>query len=320
MLTPVETQVLAVCKRHGADKILLLTDSNVDPLTAGMFSGVPRLVVEAGEGSKSIASAEKIWRFLIDNKALRRSVLLNVGGGMITDLGGFAAALFKRGIATVNLPTTLLASVDAAIGGKTGVNFEGLKNEIGAFALPLAVFPLTSLFGSLPEEEWLSGVGEAVKTALLDSESLLELATSEAFVVRREPEVVEEVVRRCAAFKQKIVDEDFREKGLRKILNLGHTAGHAIESWKMSRGEYLPHGIAVAYGLRIALEQSCSLVGCDGALLEKIDSFVSRYFPPLELNEKDWQEIEAFMLHDKKNVVEGKPEWVLLRGVGKPVV
>ena len=150
---------------------------------------------------------------------------------MVSDLGGFAAATFKRGIGCINIATTLLAAVDAAIGGKTGINFAGLKNEIGAFALPLGVTALTTLFRHLPEDEWLSGAGEAIKTALLDSEDLFELATSEAFLLRREPEVTATVTERCSAFKSSIVEKDFREAGLRKILNLGHTAGHAIESW-----------------------------------------------------------------------------------------
>ena len=319
-MLPVETQVRELCARHNADKLLVLTDSNVDPLTAGLFAGAPRLVVEAGEKSKSPAGAERVWRFLIDNGAVRRSVLVNIGGGMVSDLGGFTAATFKRGIGCVNLPTTLLAAVDAAIGGKTGINFAGLKNEVGAFALPLGVFPLISLFGSLSEDEWLSGVGETIKTGLLDSEDLFRLATSEAFIVRREPDVVREVVERCEAFKNRIVEEDFREGGRRKILNLGHTAGHAIESWKMAHGTPMPHGIAVAHGLRFTLEKSCELAGCDPALLTRYNEILEKYFPPLDMCDNQLEEAWTYMAHDKKNTTSGQPSWVLLRSISNPLI
>ena len=316
----IEVCVHDLCARHKADKLLVLTDSNVDPLTKNLFSGAPRLAVEAGEGSKSLSGAEKVWRFLIQNGALRRSVLINIGGGMVSDLGGFAAATFKRGIGCINIPTTLLAAVDAAIGGKTGINFDGLKNEVGAFALPLGVFPLIPLFGSLSEEEWLSGVGEAIKTGMLDSEELFRLATSEAFIVRRDPEVVSEVVERCTAFKNRIVEEDFKEGSRRKILNLGHTAGHAIESWKMAQGTPMPHGIAVAHGLRFTLEKSCELADCDLSLLDNYNEILTKYFPPLDMTAVQLEEAWSYMAHDKKNTVAGRPSWVLLRSVGFPIL
>lgn len=312
----VENEVMAVCSRHGGDRVFVLTDSNVSSLTEDLLPDCPRLVVEAGEESKSLAGAENVWQFLVDGGALRRSVLVNIGGGMVSDLGGFAAATFKRGIGCINIPTTLLAAVDAAIGGKTGIDFAGLKNEVGAFALPLGVFPLTSLFQSLPEEEWLSGAGEAVKTALLDSEELFELATSEDFLLKREPAIVEEVVRRCAEFKNKVVAEDFREGGRRKILNLGHTAGHAIEAWKLAKGTPMPHGIAVAHGLRFALERSVKEAGLDPEVLERYTAVLNRFFPPLDMTAQDLEEAAEYMNHDKKNVEAGKPSWVLLKGIG----
>lgn len=316
----IEKRVRALCRVHNADRLFVLTDSNVHPLTAGMFADAPRLVVEAGEESKSLKGVEQVWYFLEDSGAIRRSVLVNIGGGMISDLGGFAAATFKRGMGCVNLPTTLLAAVDAAIGGKTGINFAGLKNEIGAFSLPWGVFPLLSLFTSLPEKEWLSGAGEAIKTGLLDSEELFDMATSEKFLVKREPEIVDEVVRRCAEFKNKIVAEDFKEGGRRKILNLGHTAGHAIESWKMAHGEYMPHGIAIAHGLKVALEKSVREAGMDENVLNRFTHILNKFFPPLEMNENQWKEVSAFMAHDKKNKEKGSPSWVLLKAIGHPVI
>lgn len=319
-LAQAERKIKEWAGARGADRLFLLTDSNVAPMIVSLLPDSPRLTVEAGEGSKSLAGAEQVWNFLVAEGALRRSVLVNVGGGMITDLGGFAAATFKRGISTVNLPTTLLGAVDAAVGGKTGINFAGLKNEIGAFHSPIGVFPLTSLFPSLSRQEWLSGVGEAIKTALLDSEELFELAVSEEFVVRRDPKVVDEVVRRCAAFKERIVAGDFREQGGRKILNLGHTAGHALESLMMARGRYIPHGIAVAHGLRMTLERSRDLPGADGSLQARYDAVLRKYFPQVEITDADREEMNRLMAHDKKNTEEGKPAWVLLPRIGCAVV
>ena len=316
----IEKRVRAIAEVNGADKMLVLTDRTVDNLTRDIFRGVPRLVVEPGEGSKSLDGAQEVWRFLEENKAVRRTLLVNIGGGMISDLGGFAASTFKRGIPCVNLPTTLLAAVDAAIGGKTGINFNGLKNEIGTFSMPLEVIPLTELFSYLDDQEWLSGAGEAIKTGLLDSESLFKMAVSREFLVERRPEVVKEVVERCASFKRRIVEEDFREGGRRKILNLGHTAGHAIEALVMSRGGHIPHGVAVAHGLLFTLEKSVNEVGLDSGVLERYAEVLERYFPPVNLDEADLQAMEGYMARDKKNTEAGKVNWVLLKMIGQPVV
>ena len=316
----VEEKLERICRESGADRMFVLTDSNVDLLTKDFMNGCPRLIVEAGEGTKSIEGALKVWHFLEDKGAVRRSMLVNLGGGMVSDLGGFAASTFKRGIKCINVPTTLLAAVDAAIGGKTGINFAGLKNEIGTFSMPVAVMPLVSLFSSLSKDEWLSGVGEAIKTGLLDSEELFELATSEAFVIDRDPAVVMEVVDRCALFKQRIVERDFREGNLRKILNLGHTAGHAIESMRMEQGKPVPHGIAVAHGISFALDRSRKLPDADLSLMERYRKVLEKYFPALELTESDIAMMDQLMKHDKKNVSEGRPAWVLLRRIGEPIV
>lgn len=312
-------RIRKLLEQKGCKGLFLVTDRKVEPLITDFLPEVPRFVVEPGEESKTIASAERIWKFLIENGAIRRSVVVNVGGGMVSDLGGFAAATFKRGIGCINVPTTLLAAVDAAIGGKTGVNFAGLKNEIGVFALPLGVFPLTCLFSSLPENEWLSGTGEAIKTGLLDSPELFEMTISEDFIVKRDPDIVKEVVKRCEQFKTRIVTEDFKEGGKRKILNLGHTAGHALEEWKMAHGESLPHGIAVAHGLKFALEKSSREVGFPKGILEKYNKVLDKYFPPLDMTDSQLEEAWRFMAHDKKNVEPGKIFWILMKNIGQPV-
>ena len=314
-----EKAVRQLCHNRGLSGLFMLVDSGVESMVGDFMPEVPRLVVRAGERSKSLKTVEKVWRFLISGGAVRRSVLINVGGGMVSDLGGFAAATFMRGIACVNVPTTLLAAVDASRGGKTAINFDGLKNEVGAFALPAGVFPLTCLFDHLPEREWLSGVGEVLKTALLDSASLFELASSEEFIVERRPDVVEEVVRRCAAFKTRIVEEDFRESGKRRILNLGHTAGHAIEAWSLAHGTPMPHGIAVAHGLWFALERSCREAGLPDTVLKRYEEVLEQYFPPLTLEADQLNEAWEYMAYDKKNESRNSPAWVLLKDIGQPV-
>lgn len=303
-----ETVENRVRKIAGDRALYVLTDTNVDRLTRTLLSDCPRLVVEAGESCKSLDGAMEVWEFLEKNGAVRNSILINVGGGMVSDLGGFAASTFKRGIGCINLPTTLLAAVDAAIGGKTGINFMGLKNEIGTCALPLAVMPLMSLFRYLPEEEWLSGVGEAIKTGMLAGDELYRLATSRSFIQDRESEVVKKVVETCAEFKQKVVAEDFKEKGKRRILNIGHTWGHALEAWMMARGKSVPHGIAVAYGLLETLKKS-------GLATDAYQEILNKYFPALDITEKDREEISRYMAYDKKNNKIGEPNWVLLNRV-----
>ena len=317
----IENKIAELCERHNVEGVFTLTDTGVAPLVNELLAGVPRLAVEAGEGSKSVSGLEKVWHFLTEGGALRRSVLVNIGGGMVSDLGGFAAATFKRGIGCINVPTTLLAAVDASIGGKTGINFAGLKNEVGAFSLPWGVFPLTSVFDTLSEAEWLSGAGEAIKTGLLDSKELYDLATSKAFLIERDPLVVREVVERCATFKERVVEKDFREGGMRKILNLGHTAGHAIESWKMGQGNPMPHGIAVAHGLRFALELSAERTGFPTRILDDYNKVLELYFPPLEMTAEEWKEAAALVVHDKKNMQKGgEPAWILLKDIGEPSI
>lgn len=316
----IEEKIKALCSSVDARGIYVLTDSNVDLLTREFLPDLPRLAVEAGEENKSLEGARQVWNFLEGSNAVRKSVLINLGGGMVSDLGGFAASTYKRGIQCINLPTTLLAAVDAAIGGKTGINYAGLKNEIGTFHMPLAVIPVTSLFQYLPKQEWLSGAGEAIKTALLDSESLFNLATSDAFLKRRDQQTVDEVVRRCANFKERIVSQDFREGGLRKILNLGHTAGHAIESWSLAKGKPIPHGVAVAYGLLETLNRSRHLPDADPSLWERVERVIKDYFPVYHFSAEDRAEIEEYMCHDKKCTVAGTPQWILLPAISRPVI
>ncbi|MDE5881255.1 MAG: HAD-IA family hydrolase, partial [Muribaculaceae bacterium] len=215
--------------------ITIVTDSNVDRDVMPLFAGSTvvkkgnKVVIPPGEDHKSIESVTHIWLALEEANATRRSVVVNIGGGLITDIGGFAGATFKRGIRVVNLPTTLLGAVDAATGGKTGINFNGLKNEVGAFHLPSDVIISALPLATLSRREILSGYAEMIKTGLIaDAKLYNELLNVEEVIA--DTMRLEKAMKRCVEIKEDVVANDPTEKGLRKILNFGHTAGHAFES------------------------------------------------------------------------------------------
>lgn len=238
--------------------VAVLTDENVAPLYLEQLElPAEAVVVEvpAGEGSKSLATVERVLDRLVSAELTRGACLVALGGGVIGDLAGLCAALFLRGIAVVQCPTTLLSQVDSAVGGKTAVNLKGGKNLAGAFHQPRAVLADTATLATLSELEFASGLGEVLKCALLAGEDdLAALEASSSALVLREPAAVEAAVARCVALKARVVATDPREAGARKQLNLGHTFGHAIEH--VAGFGAVPHGLAVAAGLGLALAES----------------------------------------------------------------
>ncbi len=304
--------------------VTIVTDSNVDRLVLPMLEGSETLrkgakvVIAPGEMNKNLETVTKVWDTLEDTGATRGAVVVNIGGGLVTDLGGFAAATFKRGLRTVNLPTTLLGAVDAATGGKTGVNYRGLKNEIGAFHAPEAVIISSVPLSTLPERELMSGYAEMVKTALIaDTDLYRSLLDAEG--VLADPERLEDAMRRCVAIKSSIVEQDPTEKGLRKVLNFGHTAGHAFESLAISRGSHLPHGEAVAHGILVELILSHMLKGFESAEMTRYaGSFLKPLYPRMKVTCADIEALIGFMAHDKKNAEAGQPDFTLLRAPGVP--
>lgn len=237
---------------------------------------------------------------------------------MITDLGGFAAACFKRGISHINVATTLLAAVDAAIGGKTGIDFMGLKNEIGAFKMPAQTTAYIPAFRTLPDRELLSGWAEAVKTAYIDSaEMTAEMLAADPLEI--DGNDMERFVTYCRRVKTDIVSQDPTEKGLRKILNFGHTAGHAFETLMLTRDTPVPHGVAVAHGMLIALILSFELAGLDRRHVTQYVAWLREYYPPLGISCKDYDRICELTAHDKKNTGTQFANFVLLEDIGSPV-
>lgn len=307
------------------DTIILITDKNVEEIVLPRISDfvekhVSQIMnLEPGEETKNLDTLESVWSFMSEMMLTRRSMIINFGGGVITDLGGFAAATFKRGIRYVNVPTTLLAAADAAIGGKTGINFAGLKNEIGCFAMPLHTVICGEFFSTLPQQELLSGYGEIVKSAMISSRSFYNrlLVADDPF----SPISLRMNAAETAEVKQRIVEEDPYDKGKRKILNFGHTAGHAFEGYFLNQGVSIPHGEAVAHGIAVAL--ILSRLKC-GARPDELQIYLSgilkRYYRPLPLKCGECGELVRQMECDKKNSGSGDINFVLLPEIGKPIV
>ncbi|MDE6009875.1 MAG: 3-dehydroquinate synthase [Muribaculaceae bacterium] len=316
-------EIKGICADAAPDRIFVITDSNVARIADALIAGIgaeETMVIPAGEEHKTLGEVERVTSVLGERGATRRSLLICIGGGMVTDLGGFAAAIFKRGIRHINVATTLLGAVDASVGGKTGVDFRGLKNELGAFHMPLGVLACVDLFGSLPPVELLSGFGEVVKTALLSDAGMTGrvLASDPAEV---SGEFLDEVCRFCRDVKERIVSADPTEKGLRKVLNLGHTAGHAFESLMIGRGTPVAHGVAVAHGLLVTLILSNILRGLPATEVSRYAGWLRRNYPALPFTCTDYDAIWEIARHDKKNSGdEATLSFVLLEKLGCPSI
>lgn len=302
--------------------LFLLADTNTARLVVPqLMEHSPALAVAqvieitAGDDHKSLDALAHVWHRLSDSGATRHSLLVNVGGGMVTDLGGFAAATFKRGIRFINLPTTLLGAVDAAVGGKTGINFAGLKNEVGVFAKACAVVISTRYFGTLPHSELLSGYAEMLKHALIESPQALSQAL-DYDLGSADPGQLLPLLERSVRVKERIVTEDPFERGIRRALNLGHTVGHAFESMAMASGTPVPHGHAVAWGLAVDLILSHMHLGFDSTILRQVAQFVSDNYPAPSLKCSDYGTLIELMRHDKKNVDAATINFTLLRAPG----
>lgn len=276
--------------------------------------------IEAGESNKNLDTLQRVWCFLSERGATRKSLLVCVGGGMITDIGGFAAATFKRGIRYVNIPTTILAASDASIGGKTGIDFMGLKNEIGAFWMPEMTLIVTSLFRSLPYAEVLSGFGEMIKTGFIESEVMAQEMLELGLSLRENIQRLSTVVPAVARVKERIVASDTHEKGTRKMLNLGHTIGHAFESLALMRSKPIPHGVAVAYGLLVEMILSHTMKDFPTRWLYHYAEMLRNSYPPFALSCDDYEDLINLMLHDKKNRRPGEINFTLLLAPGKVVI
>jgi len=291
----------------------VITDANVERLHAerlGRLAEAPRHVLPPGEASKSLAELDRIFDLLARAELDRSSLLVAFGGGVVGDIGGLAAALYLRGIRWVQVPTTLLAQVDASVGGKTAIDLPAGKNLVGAFHQPMSVIADVALLETLPDDELRSGLGEIVKTALIGDPELLRILEAEAeHVLARERQLLEEIVQRCVRVKAAIVARDEHEAGERRQLNLGHTFAHAIET--AAGHGHIPHGIAVGVGLVLAVRASARAgLLSDPELEGSLVRLLQRLGLPTGLDELRelsgarlaGTELRAAMRHDKKRV------------------
>lgn len=303
------------------DKVFVLADERTARLclprldACAPLAAAGRIVIGATDTHKTLDTLAAVWSALVAGGATRHSLLVCLGGGMVTDLGGFAAATFKRGIAFVNVPTTLLAMVDAAVGGKTGINFEGLKNEIGAFCESRAVVIDTAFLQTLGEADLRSGYAEMLKHALIEGVAMWR-AHLDFDLARPDLARLQEMVAQSIAVKSRVVAADPREQGLRKALNLGHTVGHAFESLALERGCPVPHGYAVAWGLVGELYLSTVLRGFPADRMRATVAFVNEYYGRPDFTCKHYGRLCELMRHDKKNA-GGNVNFTLLSEVGE---
>ena len=313
---------MAECER---DSLFVLVDENTQRLCLPLLSdmdcmrGAQVITIGATDANKTVDTLQQVWTALQQGGATRHSLLVNLGGGMVTDLGGFAAATFKRGLNYINIPTTLLAMVDASVGGKTGVNFGGLKNEVGVFSNASAVILDTTFLKTMDHENLLSGYAEMLKHGLISDDrhwaDILKHQETLANLERQENlDKLSALLADSVAVKQRIVTEDPTEQGLRKALNLGHTVGHAFESLALQRKPIL-HGYAVAYGLVCELYLSCVKTGFPTDKMRQTVSFIREHYGQMSITCDDYPTLLQLMTHDKKNVA-GKINFTLLGGVG----
>ncbi len=302
--------------------IFLLVDSNTNEYCSTSFlqqlaTEIPIEIIEieSGEALKSIDTCVEIWKTLTEIGADRKSLLINLGGGVISDLGGFIASTFKRGIDFIHVPTTLLAMVDAAIGGKNGVDLGSLKNQIGVINVPQMVLVDTTYLETLPQNQMRSGLAEMLKHGLIADkiywQKFIDLS-------RADFADFDELIYRSIEIKNEIVLQDPTENGIRKALNFGHTLGHAIESYFMER-ENLPtilHGEAVAMGMILESYVSFRLNLLTDSEYQQIKMVIKNIFSDIDISAEAIPKILEYLIHDKKNEY-GKIQFALLDGIGK---
>lgn len=295
-------KAIAECEH---DRIFVLVDETTNKLCWSLvkdylcLKDAQTIIIGATDRRKNLDTLVHVWESLQQGKATRHSLLINLGGGMVTDLGGFAASTYKRGINFINIPTTLLAMVDASVGGKTGINFGGLKNEIGVFNDAEFVLLDTNWLRTLDEANIRSGYAEMLKHGLIaDNTMWAELINFN--LAQPDLRQLASMLDKSVRIKERIVAEDPHEKGIRKALNLGHTFGHAFESWAMKRQPVL-HGYAVAFGLIAELYLATTQTDFPTERMRQTVNFIRAYYGSLPITCNDYPELIELMHHDKKN-------------------
>lgn len=303
------------------DKVFILTDEHTHVFCLPIIRKFPflkdaiEICIGVEDIHKNLETLAYVWTQLSTKGATRHSLMINLGGGMVTDLGGFAAATFKRGISMVNVPTTLLGMVDASVGGKTGINFNGLKNEIGAFAPADTVLIDCEFLKSLDLSNLLSGYAEMLKHGLISNTChWSELVGFDMEHI--DYAHLQKLVGESIAVKERIVEQDPFEKGIRKALNFGHTVGHAFESFALETGHPILHGYAVAAGMVCELYYSHIRMNFPKDKLRQTIRFIKDNYGRIAFTCEDYERLYAYMCHDKKNSAEGQVNFTLISEVG----
>jgi 3-dehydroquinate synthase len=302
------------------DKLFVLVDEHTQIHCLPKLNACPEIAkaeiitIGAGDVHKNLDTLAYVWTQLGEKGATRHSYLIHLGGGMVTDLGGFAASTFKRGIAYLNIPTTLLSMIDAAVGGKTGINFNGLKNEIGVFSPADAVVLHAPFLNTLDQENIFSGYAEMLKHGLISTTAhWQELLRFDGFTI--DYTQLQQLISTSVSIKENIVKKDPYEQGIRKALNLGHTFGHAFESFAMQQNRPVLHGYAVAWGLICELYLSVVKVQLDLSILRQAVHFIKEYYGEFNYSCDDYESLYQFMKHDKKNK-GGIINFTLVKSIG----
>ena len=297
------------------ERAIILCDSNTKECLEYLYVACPKtkdlpiIEMPAGEQNKTLKTCEMAWYQLTEHSADRNTILLNLGGGVVTDLGGFVASTFMRGIRFVNIPTSLLGMVDAAIGGKTGVDFGGLKNMIGAFSQPEAVLIDSNFLKTLPSRQYRNGLAEVLKHAFISDSSILGMMDANE----------DELISRSIQVKLEVVVRDEFESGERKKLNFGHTIGHAIESHLLKSEQEVLHGEAIAAGMIMESWLSHKISGLPESELSSICSVIDSVFSRISISETEWTAMKKLLIYDKKNR-DGQVQFVLIQRIGDAVI
>ena len=297
------TQVAVLADEH--------TQKDCYPIIAQLLPEHLLIEIRAGEQYKILSTCEVIWQTMTDATFDRKALLVNLGGGVIGDMGGFCAATYKRGIDFINLPTTLLAAVDANVGGKLGIDFQGLKNHLGIFRDPKAVFIDPVFLNTLTERELRSGFAEVIKHGLIADKDYFSQLAKTGLKQRN----WRTVIARSVEIKRSVVAKDPQENGLRKILNFGHSIGHAIESYYLNTANHLLHGEAIVIGMICEAYLSKKILGMTSTELNNICDTLLQIYPDLKIDQNDFTAIIKLMYQDKKNV-DGFLNHSLLYAIG----
>ncbi len=307
-------------QKESYDKLFILTDENTHQLCLpqlkefSLLKEAEEIIIGASDVHKTLETLASVWQALSECGATRHSLLINLGGGMVTDLGGFAASTFKRGIPYINIPTTLLAMVDASVGGKTGINFNGLKNEIGVFSPAISVLLDTEFLRSLDAHNFFSGYAEMLKHGLIStSQHWIELLTFDTDKI--DYSILKTLVGHSVQVKEDIVQQDPLEHNIRKALNLGHTAGHAFESLALAQNRPILHGYAVAWGIVCELYLSHIKAGFPLEKMRRTSQFIRQNYGTFTFDCSQYEQLYELMKHDKKNTA-GIINFTLLKEIG----